>query len=60
MLYLAMRQKIDICYENPTEIDRSENKALGLDNNNDIYGNDKDSIPRLSNKALIKMTVLNN
>jgi len=60
MLYLAMREKIYICYENPTEIDRSENKALDLDNNNDIYGDDRDTIPRLSNKALIKMTVLNN
>ena len=60
MLYLAMRGKIDICYGNPEEIGSSEDKALGLADSDDIYGDNGDNIPSHSNTALIKMTVLNN
>jgi segregation and condensation protein A len=60
MLYLAMRGKIDICYENPTEIGSSENNALGMVNNNEIYAANGNVKPNRDNIALIKITVLNN
>jgi hypothetical protein len=60
MLYLAMRGKIDICYGNPEEIGSSEDKALGLGDNNDNNGANGNVKPNRDNIALIKITVLNN
>lgn len=60
MLYLAMRGKIDICNENPTETDGSKKDGLGSVGNNGTCGDNEDVKPRHNNIALIKITVLSN
>jgi segregation and condensation protein A len=60
MLYLAMRGRIDICYENPTETDDSEKDGLGSVDSNGACGDIEDVKSRHNNIALIKITVLSN
>ena len=58
MLYLAMRGKINICCENPTEIDSGGYNGSGLVDNNGGYGDNGDAKFIHNNIALIKITVL--
>ena len=60
MLYLAMRGKIDICYENPTEIEGSLNNGSALVGNSGVYGGNGDAKFSENSMTLIKITVLNN
>ena len=51
MLYLAMRGKIDICHENPTEIDGAKRVGLGSVGNNGTCGDNEDVKSRHNNIA---------